>query len=130
MMKLNIADSRPMYVQIVDGLKEQIIKGILKPQEKLPSIRIMAATLTVTPNTVAKAYQELERQGIIVSSQGKGNFVAENPISKMREEKVDIIKNQIFQLCIDWQFIGGNKESFVELIQVIFDKIEEEKIND
>ncbi|ONI45907.1 hypothetical protein AN640_04035 [Candidatus Epulonipiscium fishelsonii] len=130
MIKLNIADNRPIYIQIVDGIKEQIIKGILKPQEKLPSIRTMASMLTVTPNTISKAYQELEHQGIIVSAQGKGNFIAENPISKMREEKVEVIKKQLFQLCIDWQFIEGNKTNFVELVQEIFNKIEEETIND
>ena len=75
MLHLDYRDSRPIYAQIVDGLKEQITAGVFNPGEKLPSVRELAAILTINPNTIQRAYAALENEGYIASVTGKGSFV-------------------------------------------------------
>lgn len=67
-----------IYEQIVFNIKKEIIQGILKPEDKILSVREMSKTLGVNPNTVAKAYKELEYQGVIVTVKGRGSFVKKN----------------------------------------------------
>ncbi|MCY0875692.1 MAG: GntR family transcriptional regulator [Firmicutes bacterium] len=69
--------STPMYQQIIADVKERIAKDILAPGSRLPSIRELAVDMTINPNTIAKAYQELEREGVIEVVRGKGTFVTE-----------------------------------------------------
>lgn len=77
MVHLDYRDVRPIYAQIADGLKEQIRTGILAPGDKLPSVRELATTLTINPNTIQRAYAALESEGFIASVTGKGSFVCE-----------------------------------------------------
>ena len=81
MFQINLSGGEPIFQQ----LREQVIRfaciGVLKPGEQLPSVRSVARELGINPNTVAKAYAELERDGIIYSAAGKGSFVAENILS-------------------------------------------------
>mgnify|MGYP000093222384 FL=1 len=72
MISLNYRDSRPIYEQIRDGLRKLIVTGALSADEKLPSVRALAAQLAINPNTIQRAYTELERQGYIYSDEGKG----------------------------------------------------------
>ena len=74
MLTLNYRDSQPIYGQIKDGLRRMIISGALEPGEKLPSIRAMAVDLAINPNTIQRAYTELESDGFIHSIPGKGSF--------------------------------------------------------
>ena len=66
----------PLFLQIVAAVRDLVIRGILKPDEALPSVRALASELAINPNTIQKAYAELERQGVIYSLSGRGNFVA------------------------------------------------------
>ena len=75
MVHLDYRDARPIYSQIIDGFRDQILCGILQPGEKMPSVRELAAALTINPNTIQRAYRELEIQGWIASIPGKGSFV-------------------------------------------------------
>ncbi len=75
MIHLDYRDARPIYTQIVDGFREQIRAGVLVPGEKLPSVRELAAELTINPNTIQRAYRELELGGWTASVPGKGCFV-------------------------------------------------------
>ena len=79
MVHLDYRDARPIYTQIVDGFREQILSGILRPEDRLPSVRELATQLTINPNTIQRAYRELEVQGWIVSVPGKGCFVTGTP---------------------------------------------------
>ena len=76
MIHLDYRDPRPIYSQIVDGFREQILSGILQAGEKLPSVRDLAGNLTINPNTIQRAYRELESQGWIHTVPGKGCFVS------------------------------------------------------
>lgn len=76
MLILDYRDRRPIYEQLVDRLKEGILRGVWKEEEQLPSVRSLAIDLSINPNTIQRAYAELERQGFIYSVKGKGSFVA------------------------------------------------------
>lgn len=75
MIHLDYRDARPIYAQIADNLRQQIRAGVLQPQDRLPSVRELAAQLAINPNTIQRAYRELETEGWIVSVPGKGCFV-------------------------------------------------------
>ena len=75
MVHLEYRDSRPIYSQIADGLRDQILAGVLRSGDKLPSVRELASQLTINPNTIQRAYRELEAHGWIVTEPGKGCFV-------------------------------------------------------
>ena len=76
MLTLDYRDSRPIYGQIKDGLRRMIVSGAIEPGEKLPSVRAMAVDLAINPNTIQRAYAELEAEGFIDSVPGKGSFAA------------------------------------------------------
>ena len=77
MISLNYRDPRPIYEQIVDGFRRLMVTGGLSPGEKLPSVRELAAQLAINPNTIQRAYRELEAEGYICSVPGKGSFAAD-----------------------------------------------------
>ncbi|QNU67984.1 GntR family transcriptional regulator [Ruminiclostridium herbifermentans] len=91
MIQLDFKDSNPLYEQIKDKIKELIISGAVKPNEKIPSVRELAQMLTINPNTIQKAYKELEVEGCIYSIKGKGNFIA--PLDKT---SVETRRNELF----------------------------------
>ena len=77
MIQLNYRDTRPFYQQIKDNVRQLVVSGALKKDEKLPSVRDMAASLAINPNTIQRAYRELESEGYNYTLSGKGTFVAE-----------------------------------------------------
>ena len=77
MIQLNYRDAKPIYEQIKDGLRKLVITNSLIANEKLPSVREMASKLAINPNTIQKAYRELESEGYVYTVAGKGTFVAE-----------------------------------------------------
>ena len=82
MVHLDYRDARPIYTQVTEGFREQIAAGILQEGDKLPSVRELAAQLTINPNTIQRAYRELEAQGWIATVAGKGCFVCKAPDSQ------------------------------------------------
>lgn len=91
MVQLNYRDSKPIYEQIKDGFRKLILSESMTTNEKLPSVRELASKLAINPNTIQKAYHELESEGYIYSVAGKGSFVAE------RDEVFDVRKEELFR---------------------------------
>ena len=87
MVHLDYRDARPIYAQIIAGVKEQISAGILQPGDKLPSVRELAATLAINPNTIQRSYHQLEMEGWIVTMPGKGCFVCRDERLAEEEKK-------------------------------------------
>jgi GntR family transcriptional regulator len=77
LIHLDYRDTRPIYQQIKDGLRRLMVTGVLREGDRLPSVRQLAAELTINPNTIARAYSELESEGFVCTVTGKGTFVAE-----------------------------------------------------
>lgn len=97
MIILDYKDRRPIYEQVVERFKELIMLSVLKAEEQLPSVRNLAMELSINPNTIQRAYAELERLGIVYCIKGKGNFVAESSMlfELKREELDQFIKDLI-----------------------------------
>lgn len=115
MIVLDLKDSRPLYEQIVERFQHLILCGALPEDEKLPSVRNLAMELSINPNTIQKAYGELEREGFIYSVKGRGNFVAAN--NNLKEAKKEELKTQILALVKEGEAIGLTREEIVQLLQ-------------
>lgn len=76
MLELNYRDARPIYEQIKDGLRKLVLSNVIRQDEKLPSVRELAGQLAINPNTIQKAYRELEQEGYIYTVSGRGSFAA------------------------------------------------------
>ena len=77
MIQINFRDARPIYEQVRDGFRQLILSGVLPPDSRMPSVRELAGELAINPNTIQRAYRELEAEGYICSVPGKGSFVRE-----------------------------------------------------
>jgi len=90
-LRIDTTDGVPIYLQIVEQIKRSVALGRVKPEEELPSVRQMALDLTINPNTVARAYLELEHQGVIYKRQGQGTFVSAQAVDASRRERQKIV---------------------------------------
>ncbi|MBE6963294.1 MAG: GntR family transcriptional regulator [Ruminococcaceae bacterium] len=115
MLTLNYRDSRPIYEQIRDGLKKLIVSGAMSPDEKLPSVRALAQQLSINPNTIQRAYNELENEGFIYSIPGKGSFAAavvDGGESRKRE-----LVEKIRELAAELRYLGVDEEELAALVK-------------
>ena len=87
MILIDYKDRRPLYEQIVEKLSDLMVRGVLAQDSQLPSVRSLATELSINPNTIQRAYVELERQGYIYTVKGKGSFVADNTVMKENRKK-------------------------------------------
>ncbi len=115
MLQLDYRDARPIYTQIVDGCREQIVAGILRQGDKMPSVRELACQLTINPNTIQRAYRELEMGGWIASVAGKGSFVCGIPSGPQREQ-LELLENfdKIVSSLVN---LGTSREELIARIQ-------------
>ena len=115
MFELDLRSRKPIYEQLVDKMKELIINEVLKPDEQLPSVRQMAQQLTINPNTIQKAYRELEVQGFIYSLKGKGSFV--NAMEPGKDaDKILQVKQDLEKLLQEALYLGITAEDLHEMI--------------
>ncbi len=117
MIILDYKDARPIYEQIVEKFKLLILKGILQKDEQMPSVRSLAVELAINPNTIQKAYMELERQGYIYTVKGRGNFVAEN--ENLLDERREELKMRMFILYKEGKELGMTKADFIDCLHEI-----------
>jgi GntR family transcriptional regulator len=115
MFELDLRSRKPIYEQLVDKMKELIINEVLKPDEQLPSVRQMAQQLTINPNTIQKAYRELEVQGFIFSLKGKGSFV--NTMDPGKDaDKILKVKQDLEKMLQEALYLGITAEELHEMI--------------
>jgi GntR family transcriptional regulator len=119
-INIDSRSSKPIYEQIIERVKENIIKGILKPGDKLPSVRELAAAITINPNTISKAYNELERMKAIEVIRGKGTFVSENFKPVINEEKMSEIRGHMKEIIIEAHYIGVDKDKLIDILNEIY----------
>ncbi|MEH7418454.1 GntR family transcriptional regulator [Neobacillus drentensis] len=116
MFEIDIRSRKPIYEQLVDKMKELIMNEVLKPDEQLPSVRTLATELTINPNTIQKAYRELEIQGFIYSIKGKGSFV--NPNHQIKDlEKIETVKKELEKVVLEALYLGIPAGEIIKLIQ-------------
>lgn len=115
MILIDYKDTRPIYEQIVERYKTLILKGVIQPDEQMPSVRNLAMELSINPNTIQKAYAELERQGFLYAVRGRGNFVTGdgNLVEKRKKEYID----QILELVKEVIELGMKKAEVLTVIE-------------
>ena len=113
MIHLDYRDARPIYTQIIDGFKEQISTGVLQSGEKLPSVRELAGELAINPNTIQRAYAELEAEGYVVSVTGKGSFVAEG--DTQNDARKAELTGKLKPILEELKNLGMSREELLQL---------------
>lgn len=119
MLQLNYRDAKPIYEQIKDGIRKLLLSNAIEPDEKLPSVRELASSLAINPNTISRAYRELETEGYVYSKQGKGTF-ASSPvlIKQMRQQellvKFDDVVSELFILSVTREDLDKRMERLNE----------------
>ena len=119
LINIDLRSGKSLNEQIVLSIKNLIITEVLKPDEKLPSVRELASTLTINPNTIQKAYKELEREGFIYSIKGKGSFVMAKDIIK-NESKVSDLMNEILFNFEKAKFLDIRYNRILKLLDEVY----------
>lgn len=109
MVKIDYRDARPIYEQIVDGIEELVLRGALTVDTQLPSVRQLAMELSINPNTIQRAYAELERRGVIYAAKGRGNFISDNT-RVLRDQRLQEIGREIGTLAVQARTLGATQK--------------------
>ena len=116
MLHLNYRDAKPIYEQIKEGIRHLLLTNAIAADEKLPSVRELASNLAINPNTIQRAYKELETEGYVYSMKGKGTFAsATDFIHKSREQELlmtfDDVVTELFVLEVSTEELGSRLEN-------------------
>jgi len=120
---VNPSSGVPIYLQIETQVKNAIAAGALKRDQALPSVRRLAAELGINPNTVARAYQELEREGVIATVHGGGTYVAESVPRLLKAEKVRRMQPQARQIAVEGIQLGLTEEEILEMVRAELERL-------
>jgi len=115
--RVDPASGIPIYLQIFNQVKRASASGLLKPGDQISSVRELALELTVNPNTIAKAYQELEREGIIKTVRGVGTFVAENVVKLVDEERIKVLTAAVDKVLVEAHHLGFAEDEVIKLFE-------------
>ena len=115
MISLNYRDSRPIYEQIKDGLRKLIVTGAMAPDEKLTSVRALATQLSINPNTIQRAYNELEGEGYIYSVPGKGSFASGSMDADAARRKE--LLTRVRELVTELRYLGVTDEELLAILK-------------
>ena len=127
-LQLSFKSGKPVYLQIVDQVRSAAAAGAIKAGEPLPSIRPLAEELRVNRNTVAKAYAELESQGIIETIAGKGCFLRTNNSPYKKEVRRRLLANEIDEAVVQAHHLQVSKEEFLRLAEERFASFQEKRV--
>lgn len=127
LLQINFKSGKPVYLQLVDQVKAAAASGALKAGEPLPSIRPLAEELRVNRNTIAKAYTELESQGVIETLPGKGCFLKDNNSPLKKEVRRRMLIEEIDQAIVQAHHLQVPRPEFIDLVEERFDTIEEKQ---
>ncbi len=126
LISINYRDSRPIYEQIKDGLKHLMLAGAIKCDEKLPSVREMASRMSINPNTIQRAYRELEAEGYIYSISGRGSFASGR--SELDEKKLKELKEKLKDTVTQLVMLGVGNEEIMTFTGDCIDNIGEREV--
>ena len=115
MLHLDYRDPRPIYEQVKDNLRRLMVSGAIREGEKLPSVRSMASSLAINPNTIQRAYEALEAEGYVYSVPGKGSFVA--PGSKVDKGRLEALLGQFESITAELLFLGVTADSLIQRVR-------------
>ena len=114
LIHINFRDARPIYQQVKEGFCQLILSGALPPGYKLPSVRELAASLAINPNTIQRAYRELEQEGYTVSVPGKGSFVCDgDQAAKARRQE---LMERFRQMVREMEQLGVSRSQLIQIL--------------
>ena len=114
MIELNYRDARPIYEQIKDGLRKLMLSSVIRQDEKLPSVRELASQLAINPNTIQKAYRELEQEGYIYKESGRGSFAAQ--FTDINSGRLKKLLNQFDEAVIELLYMKKDPKELQQRI--------------
>ncbi len=123
MIRLDLKRDTPIYEQIVEQVKYHVVKGNIKPGMAIPSVRKLALELNITPGTVAKAYQELERQGIVETIRGKGVYIAGESDRKPDAVRLEAVKKSLEPSLLELKVMGLDEQEVLALVKELYGKL-------
>jgi GntR family transcriptional regulator len=121
-LQIDPRSPEPIYLQIVEGVKAAVAKGLLKPGDKMPSVREMAMELTINHNTITKAYQELERERVIEVIRGRGTFIAVEPSVPNREARKEELKEAMRRMLVEAHLLQIDDSELLAMFQKVMDE--------
>ena len=124
---VNPSSGVPIYVQVQTQIKNTVAAGALKPGQPLPSVRKLAADLGINPNTAARAYQELEREGMIATVPGGGTFVAGGQPRFLKSERIRRLQPYARQIAVEGTQLGLSEMDILDMVQEELAKLEVHK---
>ena len=128
LLQLNFKSGKPVYLQMVDQIKAAAASGALRPGEPLPSIRPLAEQLRVNRNTVAKAFAELEGQGVIETIAGKGCYLKQNHSPLRKDARQQLLASEIDDAVVQAHHLQISKDEFLRLAKQRYERFEEKRV--
>jgi len=123
-LHISTKDGMPIYVQIVNQVKYLVAAGRLAPGEEIPPIRVLAQQIVVNPNTVAKAYHELEREGVVTKRHGSGTYISDNGSPLHRRERVKILTQRVDALLAEARHMDVPLKEVLDLVRDRHDNLQ------
>ena len=129
MILIDYKSRKPIYEQIIDNIKGLIVSGVLQRDEQLPSVRQLAQELAINPNTIQKAYAELERQGVLYSLKGRGSFVGSS-LQELRKVQQKELLEQLSDLSAELCSLQVPQQEVCAVVQQVYAEAKEETAHD
>ena len=127
MIQINYKSGKPVYLQVVDQIKAAVASGALKPDEPLPTIRPLAEELRLNRNTIAKAYAELENQGVIETLPGRGCFVKSNASPLKKDIRLKLLSQEVDAVIVQAHHLQVPSEEFLDLVRDRLKELEKKR---
>lgn len=122
MFQIDLKNRKLIYEQVVDNIKQMVIKGVLKEESKLPSVRELSKELTVNPNTIQKAYKKLESDGYIYTVAGLGCFVADREHIQIDNKRTQAMLEDLRAIVRELIYAGMNESKIIKIIKEEFEE--------
>lgn len=129
MILIDYKSRKPIYEQIIENMKQLVVSGVLQRDDQVPSVRQLAQELAINPNTIQKAYAELERQGVIYSLKGRGSFVGSS-LQELRTVQQKELLEQLAALSTDLYRLQVPQEEVCAVVQQVYEQQKEDEIHD
>lgn len=114
------SSEKPIYKQVKNQIKENILSGNITENTKLPSIRTLAKELQISVITTKRAYKELEKEGLVETVKGKGTYVASKNKELYREKKLNLIEEKLFKIIEEAKILGLTENEFIDLVKILY----------
>ena len=120
MYRIDNQSRQAVYEQIVQQIEKYVLSGVLTGGDKVPSVRRMSVELHVNPNTVQRAYTELERAGVIVTAPGRGAFISEQGVATLKERREEMSLSELKTLVGQLKLAGLDKQQIFQIVETVY----------